>query len=141
MQSKAVVLNARPVGMPKPDDFAIETMEVPAPAEGEVQVRNVCMSVDPYMRGRMVDRKSYVPPFQIGEVLTGGSIGQVTTSQHPAWICVSQPNQRMRPTDHNRWLCNWCAGTASCMVTAQQSRHNRRPHQSGASSQCGGEGG
>lgn len=83
MQSKAVVLNARPVGMPKPDDFAIETMEVSAPAEGEIQVRNVCMSVDPYMRGRMVDRKSYVPPFQIGEVLTGGSIGQVTTSQHP----------------------------------------------------------
>lgn len=83
MQSKAVVLNARPVGMPKPDDFAIETMEVPTPAEGEIQVRNVCMSVDPYMRGRMVDRKSYVPPFQIGEVLTGGSIGQVTASQHP----------------------------------------------------------
>ena len=83
MQSKAVVLNARPVGMPKPDDFAIETIEVPAPADGEIQVRNVCMSVDPYMRGRMVDRKSYVPPFQIGEVLTGGSIGQVTASQHP----------------------------------------------------------
>lgn len=58
-------------------------MEVPAPAEGEIQVSNVCMSVDPYMRGRMVDRKSYVPPFQIGAVLTGGCIGQVTASQHP----------------------------------------------------------
>ena len=41
------------------------------------------MSVDPYMRGRMMDRKSYVPPFQVGEVLDGGSVGQVVKSQHP----------------------------------------------------------
>ena len=61
----------------------METLDLPEIGEGEVLVRNHYMSLDPYMRGRMVDRKSYVPPFQIGEVLTGGSIGQVTTSQHP----------------------------------------------------------
>ncbi len=83
MQSKAVVLAARPVGMPKDSDFSIITEDLADPAEGEIQVQNVCMSVDPYMRGRMVDRKSYVPPFQIGEVLTGGAIGKVTQSNHP----------------------------------------------------------
>ncbi|MEM7079012.1 MAG: NADP-dependent oxidoreductase [Pseudomonadota bacterium] len=83
MQARAVVLNQRPVGMPKSDDFAVIEQEVPDAGDGEIQVRNVCMSVDPYMRGRMVDRKSYVPPFQIGEVLTGGCIGQVTQSNHP----------------------------------------------------------
>ncbi len=83
MQSKAVTLAARPVGMPKLSDFAIIENDVPEPGQGEIQVKNLSMSVDPYMRGRMVDRKSYVPPFQIGEVLTGGCIGRVTKSNHP----------------------------------------------------------
>lgn len=83
MRSKAVILKTRPVGMPDPSNFDIIEEEVPAPAEGEIQVQNLCMSVDPYMRGRMVDRKSYVPPFQEGEVLTGGCIGRVTASGHP----------------------------------------------------------
>ncbi len=80
MDSRGVVLKQRPVGMPNRDDFDIVSNSVPEPGTGEVTVRNVCMSVDPYMRGRMVDRKSYVPPFQIGEVLTGGAIGRVVAS-------------------------------------------------------------
>ena len=83
MQTRAVVLQQRPVGMPKQSDFAVIETELADPGEGEIQVQNICMSVDPYMRGRMVDRKSYVPPFQIGEVLTGGCIGRVTKSNHP----------------------------------------------------------
>lgn len=83
MQTRAVILNNRPEGMPKPTDFAVIDTELAEPKEGEIQVENICMSVDPYMRGRMVDRKSYVPPFQIGEVLTGGAIGRVTKSAHP----------------------------------------------------------
>jgi hypothetical protein len=71
--------------MPKPADFAIVERDVPAPAAGQVLVRNVCMSVDPYKRGRMVDRKSYVPPFQLGETLTGGAIGRVLESKDPAF--------------------------------------------------------
>ena len=80
MRSREVRLRARPVGMPKVDDFEVATVDVPDPGPGEIQVRNVCMSVDPYMRGRMVDRKSYVPPFAVGEVLTGGCIGRVVAS-------------------------------------------------------------
>ncbi|NKB99816.1 MAG: zinc-binding dehydrogenase [Pseudomonadales bacterium] len=85
MQTRAVVLNERPEGMPKSSDFAVIETDLPDPGEGEVQVENLCMSVDPYMRGRMVDRKSYVPPFQIGEVLTGGAIGRVTKSNNPGF--------------------------------------------------------
>ena len=84
MKTNQVVLQRRPVGMPKPEDFALREVELPAPGEGEVLVENLCMSVDPYMRGRMVDRKSYTPPFQVGEALTGGAIGRVVRSEDPA---------------------------------------------------------
>lgn len=81
--SRDWTLAKRPVGEPKSDDFAMVTNEAPAPGAGEIQVRNSWMSVDPYMRGRMYDRESYVPPFQIGEVLQGGAVGRVTASNHP----------------------------------------------------------
>ena len=83
-QSKEVRLKARPVGMPTASDFEIATVDLPAPGPGEAQVRNLYMSVDPYMRGRMYDRESYVPPFQIGKALEGGAIGQVVTSNDPS---------------------------------------------------------
>ena len=83
MQARAVALKTRPEGMPTTDNFQIIDIDVPEPQDGEIQVENICMSVDPYMRGRMYDRKSYVPPFQIGEALTGGSIGKVSKSAHP----------------------------------------------------------
>ena len=83
MQSAEVRLKQRPVGMPDRNTFEVVTVDVSEPTAGEVQVRNLCMSVDPYMRGRMVDRKSYVPPFKVGEALTGGAIGRVTASEHP----------------------------------------------------------
>jgi NADPH-dependent curcumin reductase CurA len=81
--SQDVQLAKRPVGMPAEDDFKIVAAKVPSPNKNQIQVRNLCMSVDPYMRGRMIDRKSYVPPFQIGETLTGGAIGVVEASEHP----------------------------------------------------------
>ena len=80
MQSTEVRLAARPKGEPQPSDFALETVEVRDPAEGEVLVRNLWMSVDPYMRGRMNDVKSYVPPFQLGQPLDGGAVGEVIAS-------------------------------------------------------------
>lgn len=83
MKSKEVVLARRPVGVPSAEDFAVREAELAEPGEGEVLVQNVCMSVDPYMRGRMIDRKSYTPPFQIGEALTGGAIGKVVQSNDP----------------------------------------------------------
>ncbi|MDE0661654.1 MAG: NADP-dependent oxidoreductase [Gammaproteobacteria bacterium] len=82
MKSREVVLANRPVGMPKVEDFEIREVELPNPSAGEVLVRNVCMSVDPYMRGRMIDRKSYTAPFGVGDTLTGGAIGRVERSNH-----------------------------------------------------------
>jgi NADPH-dependent curcumin reductase CurA len=78
--SREVRLAARPVGEPKPSDFELAETPVPEPSAGEVLVRNTWMTVDPYMRGRMVDRPSYVPPFQIGAPLEGGAIGEVVAS-------------------------------------------------------------
>ncbi|WP_084418736.1 NADP-dependent oxidoreductase [Henriciella litoralis] len=83
LNSKGWALAKRPVGMPKSDDFQMIDGEAAAPANGEIQVQNSWMSVDPYMRGRMYDRESYVPPFQIGELLQGGAVGRVTASAHP----------------------------------------------------------
>ena len=80
MKTRQVVLLRRPVGLPQAEDFAVREAELPEPGAGEVLVRNVCMSVDPYMRGRMVDRKSYTAPFQVDEALTGGAIGKVVSS-------------------------------------------------------------
>ena len=73
-------LNSRPSGTPVMSDFAFVENEIPTPRSGQVLVRNIYMSVDPYMRGRMSDRKSYVAPFQVGEVLQGGAVGRVVSS-------------------------------------------------------------
>lgn len=81
--SREIRLKARPVGMPKASDFDLATVELPTPGDGEIQVKNLWMSVDPYMRGRMYDRPSYVPPFQLGEALQGGAIGEVIASNDP----------------------------------------------------------
>ena len=83
IDSREWSLVKRPVGMPVSDDFQMVTNSSPEPADGQIQVKNSWMSVDPYMRGRMIDRESYVPPFQIGETLTGGAVGTVTASAHP----------------------------------------------------------
>ena len=80
MQSREIRLAARPVGEPKPTDFELAVIDVPTPADGDIVVRNLVMSVDPYMRGRMNDVKSYVPPFQVGEALQGGAVGEVVES-------------------------------------------------------------
>jgi NADPH-dependent curcumin reductase CurA len=78
--AREVRLAARPNGMPVPTDFALAEVEVPQPAEGQVLVRNLFLSVDPYMRGRMNDVKSYVPPFELGKVMDGGAVGEVVAS-------------------------------------------------------------
>jgi len=78
--SHEIRLKSRPEGMPTAGNFDVATVEVGTPQVGEVLVRNHFMSVDPYMRGRMYDRPSYVPPFQIGEALQGHAVGEVLTS-------------------------------------------------------------
>ena len=83
--SREIRLKSRPVGTPTADNFDLATVTLPDPGPGEVQVRNSWMTVDPYMRGRMNDVQSYVPPFQIGEALQGGAVGEVIASNDPAF--------------------------------------------------------
>ena len=73
-------LVARPQGWPTTEDFALREAPVAAPAEGKVLVRNLHFSVDPYMRGRMNDVKSYTPPFQLDRPMEGGAVGEVVAS-------------------------------------------------------------
>lgn len=83
ISSRGWTLAQRPTGEPTAADFAETVSEVAMPGEREIQVKNLWMSVDPYMRGRMNDTKSYIPPFQIGELLQGGAVGVVTASGNP----------------------------------------------------------
>jgi len=76
-------LAARPHGEPTPEDFRLVEVPVPEPAEGQVVVRMVVMSVDPYMRGRMRSGPSYAPPWEVGEVMRGGAVGRVVASRAP----------------------------------------------------------
>ncbi|MES2035775.1 MAG: NADP-dependent oxidoreductase [Pseudomonadota bacterium] len=82
--SREIRLKSRPVGTPVADNFELATVELPAPGAGEVQVRNHWMTVDPYMRGRMNDVKSYSPPFALGEAMQGGAVGEVVASNDPS---------------------------------------------------------
>lgn len=79
--TRAILLAKRPTGLPEPDCFQLTELHLTEPAEGQVLVRNLWMSVDPYMRGRMDDRPSYVAPFALGEPLDGGAIGVVEISR------------------------------------------------------------
>lgn len=77
------VLKRRPVGMVKPDDFELRSGPAPQPADGELLVRNLWLSFDPTQRGWLEDRRSYLPPVQIGEVMRASTVGQVLQSRHP----------------------------------------------------------
>ncbi|MEO7066126.1 MAG: NADP-dependent oxidoreductase [Rhodanobacter sp.] len=75
-----IVLAARPHGEPVATDFRLENMAPTTPGPGEILLRVLYLSLDPYMRGRMNDRKSYLPPLQIGEIMDGGTVAQVLQS-------------------------------------------------------------
>ena len=78
--TREIQLAARPKGWPTHDDFRLVETELPALQPGQVKLRNTVMSVDPYMRGRMNDTKSYVPPFALDAALEGGAVGEVVES-------------------------------------------------------------
>jgi NADPH-dependent curcumin reductase CurA len=81
--TREVVLAARPQGAPKESDFALREVEDRDPGEGEVLVRNVFVSVDPYMRSRMSGIRTYVDPYEVGEAIDGGAVGRVLASNDP----------------------------------------------------------
>jgi hypothetical protein len=80
--NRQITLAARPSGYPKESDFGLVESPIPEPGDGEILVRTIYLSVDPYMRGRMNDRKSYADPVGIGDVMTGGAVGRVQNSNN-----------------------------------------------------------
>jgi hypothetical protein len=80
---RRIVLAARPEGEPTPDHFRLETAPVPEPGPGQVLIRILWLSLDPYMRGRMSAAKSYAKPVEIGAVMEGATVGEVVVSNHP----------------------------------------------------------
>lgn len=82
---RRIVLAARPVGEPKDGDFRQEAFALPAPGEGQFLLRTIYLSLDPYMRGRMSAGASYAAPVELGQPMTGRSVGQVLESRHPGY--------------------------------------------------------
>ena len=81
--NRQICLAARPVGEPKPADFALVETPIPVPGPGQMLLRTLWLSLDPYMRGRMSDAKSYAKPVALGEVMVGGTVARVEASNHP----------------------------------------------------------
>ncbi|MCD0505540.1 NADP-dependent oxidoreductase [Bordetella petrii] len=82
---KRIVLASRPAAEPTLDNFRLESFDLADPAEGQVELRVLYLSLDPYMRGRMSDAKSYAPPVPIDGVMSGETVCEVTRSRHPAY--------------------------------------------------------
>ena len=80
--NKVILLKRRPVGMPGPDDFEFTQQEKPVAKEGEVLLKTLYVSVDPYLRGRMNDSKSYVPPFQLGKPMQSAIVAEIVESKN-----------------------------------------------------------
>jgi len=97
MQNKEIRLASRPTGMPTLANFQIVDSDVPQPKDGEVLVRTLYISVDPYLRGRMREGKSYVPPFKVGQVIENSAVGEVVESRSPAF----------QPGDIVRGMLGW----------------------------------
>src|SRR5437868_388932 len=80
-----IVLASRPTGAVTPDNFRLEQLPVPELGDGQVLVRNHYLSLDPYMRGRMNEGKSYATPQPLDDVMIGGTAGEVVASKHPKY--------------------------------------------------------
>ena len=131
MTAREIRLKSRPEGLPQAENFELATVELGSPGAGEVLVRNAWMSVDPYMRGRMYDRPSYVPPFELGKALQGGAVGRV----------VDSADERFKPGD--RWIhVRMARGVSrqrqwrSCLMWARRRRRFRRARHAGADHLC-----
>ena len=81
-ENRRIVLASRPIGAPTPNNFRIETQPIPVPTQGQILLRTICLSLDPYMRGRMSDTPSYAPPVAIGDVMVGSTVSQIEISHH-----------------------------------------------------------
>jgi NADPH-dependent curcumin reductase CurA len=100
--NRRVVLASYPEGWVTEGNFRVETAPVPKPGDGEVLVKNLWLSLDPYMRGRMSQQKSYVKGVEIGEVMSGETAGEVVESKHPNFKAGD------KVTAPSGWQLNWC---------------------------------
>jgi hypothetical protein len=100
--NKRVVLASYPEGWVTESNFRVDTAPIPKPGEGEVLVKNLWLSLDPYMRGRMSQQKSYVKGVEIGEVMTGETAGEVVESKHPKFKLGD------KVTAPSGWQLYWC---------------------------------
>ncbi|WNJ92130.1 NADP-dependent oxidoreductase [Bosea sp. 685] len=102
--NQRIVLASRPTGRPRPSDFRLEHAAIPTPADGQVLLRILYLSLDPYMRGRMSAAKSYAASVEIGQVMEGGTVAEVLESRHPDF----------KPSDivlsHSGWQSHAVAG-------------------------------
>src|SRR5262249_61894668 len=80
--NRQILLKTRPEGVPSPDNFELTETPIPEPSEGEVLLRILYLSLDPYMRGRMNAAKSYAKPAEIGQPMVGGTVGEIVNSGH-----------------------------------------------------------
>ncbi len=100
---RRIVLEKRPEGHPTPENFRLEEAPIPEPGAGEMLVRIIWLTLDPYMRGRMDDAKSYSAPVPIGGTMEGGTVGQVVSSDNP----------KFAPGDHVLTHSGWCSHAVS----------------------------
>ena len=115
-KNQQILLARRPSGAVDERDFRLVETDVPQPAEGQFLVRNLFLSLDPYMRGRMSDAKSYAKPAEVGEVMVGGAVGEVVASRHPKF----KPGDKVRtrnihPGTHTR-LPRYCRDKPGTIV-------------------------
>src|ERR1700738_4092702 len=83
--NRQIVLKSRPEGSPSLDNFELRETSVPQPREGEVLIRTLYLSLDPYMRGRMIAGKSYAKTAEIGQPMVGGTVGEIIASRNPQY--------------------------------------------------------
>jgi len=81
--NRQIILKSRPHGAPEESNFKIESNPIPKPQQGQLLLRTIFLSLDPYMRGRMSDAESYADPVKLGDVMVGGSVCRVAQSLHP----------------------------------------------------------
>ena len=84
--SRCIILRSRPEGAPRLDNFELQEIPIPEPSDGEVLMRTLYLSLDPYMRGRMSAAKSYAEPVAVGHPMVGGTVGEVLKSRHPGYV-------------------------------------------------------
>src|SRR6476661_7648106 len=112
MITRQFVLASRPKGMPVAENFRLETIELPPVGDGQVLVLSKFISVDPYMRGRMYDVKSYSPPFQVDQPIAGGVIAEVVESRSTHF----RPVDTGKPKANETVVVSGAAGAVGMVV-------------------------